>query len=130
MKANSRLKVVSSMSHIFISYSHTDDGYAKQLAAKLEEYGFAVWIDSRIDYGTRWPTEIEVNLNSCAAFIVVMTQKAFESDWVQNELSRAKRLKKPIYPLLLEGNGPWLTVEATQYLDVTNRELPNETFFK
>jgi hypothetical protein len=32
---------------------------------------------------------------------VLMTPRAYQSEWVQNELSRAKRKQKAIFPLLL-----------------------------
>jgi hypothetical protein len=117
------------MSHVFISYSHQDSTYAHALAEALQQAGFDVWIDGRIDYGTAWPRVIQEHLDSCAAFIVVMTPRAYESDWVQNELNRAKRKKKPIFPLLLEGEEPWLSVEATQYIDVRDGQMPNVRFY-
>jgi hypothetical protein len=117
------------MSHIFISYSHADSEYAHRLADALQEAGFEVWIDGRIDYGSAWPRVIQDNLDACAAFIVVMTPRAYASDWVQNELNRAKRKRKPIFPLLLEGDEPWLPIEVIQYLDVRNGELPSSRVF-
>ena len=71
------------MSHIFISYSHKDSEYAHRLAGSLEARGIEPWIDERIDYGTRWPKVIQAHLDSCGAFIVVMTPRSYESDWVQ-----------------------------------------------
>lgn len=117
------------MSYIFISYSHKDAEYAHKIAHALEEAKFSVWIDDRIDYGTQWPHVIQENLDNCGVFVVIMTPQAYQSHWVQNELSRAQRKAKPIFPLLLEGNEPWLQVEATQFVDVRNRELPPEAFF-
>ena len=61
------------MPFIFISYSHKDSEYAHRLAKSLEQAGFAVWIDERIDYGTTWPDVIQKQLDDCKAFIVVMT---------------------------------------------------------
>jgi hypothetical protein len=58
-----------------------------------------------------------------------MTKNAYQSEWVQNELSRAKRKNKPIFPLLLNGDEPWLTVETTQYADVRDGSLPPIRFF-
>ena len=111
------------MSHIFISYSHTDSDYAHQLARSLEYNGFQVWIDERLDYGMQWPRVIQENLDSCAAFVVIMTPRAYISDWVQSELSRAKRKNKPMFPILLEGDEPWLSVETTQYIQVESGSL-------
>jgi len=115
--------------HIFISYSHNDTDYAHGLADTLQAEGFDVWIDARIDYGTQWPLEIQKQLDSCDAVILIMTPRAFASEWVQNELQRAKRKLKPIIPLLLEGDEPWLSVESTQYYDVRGEKLPDTKFY-
>jgi hypothetical protein len=114
---------------IFISYSHKDSQYAKMLAQALERSGLSVWVDERIDYGTQWPRVIQEHLDNCSALIVIMTPNSFRSDWVQNELSRAKRKGKTIFPLLLEGDEPWLSIEATQYVDVRGANLPPQRFF-
>src|SRR5882724_12063285 len=113
------------MGDIFISYSHTDNEYARMLAEALRAEGLPIWIDERIDFGTAWPRVIQDNLDACAAFILIMTPRAYKSDWVQNELNRAKRKKKPIFPLLLEGDEPWLSVEAIQILDVRGHKMPS-----
>ncbi len=112
------------MSHIFVSYSHTDKAYAHSLAHYLEEQGFEVWIDDRIDYGVQWPHVIQTKVDSCSALIVIMTPHSYQSEWVQSELSRAKRKQKAIFPLLLEGEEPWLSVESTQMVDVRGKKLP------
>ncbi|MFZ5819420.1 MAG: SUMF1/EgtB/PvdO family nonheme iron enzyme [Chloroflexota bacterium] len=117
------------MSHIFISYSHKDKKYVEKLEAKLLEEGFNVWIDHRVDYGTKWPVEIQKALDECDAFVLVVTKNAFESEWVQNEVARAKRKGKPFFPLLLQGD-TWLSVEATQYVDVTDGSLPPHKFYE
>jgi aminoglycoside 3-N-acetyltransferase len=118
------------MGHIFISYSHSDKTYVYALTKALEQEGFLVWLDDRIDYGTQWPETIEQQLDECDAFILVMSPRSRESAWVQNELTRAYRKKKRIFPLLLEGEEPWLPVETIQYIDVRGRKLPGEKFYK
>lgn len=60
---------------------------------------------------------------------MVVTENAYQSKWVQNEVARADRKKKHIFPLLLQGE-PWLSVEATQYVNVSDGSLPSEKFFK
>ena len=118
------------MSHIFISYSHVDADYAHKLAGKLQSEGFEVWIDARLDYGSQWPQEIQTQLDACSAFILIMSRHSYSSEWVQNELSRAKRKNKPIFPLLLGGDEPWLSVETIQYYDVRNEDLPDRRFYE
>ncbi len=117
------------MSHVFISYSHKDMDYAYKLAKTLQAKGLDVWIDARIDYGSQWPHEIQKQLDACGAFILVMTPRSFASEWVQSELQRAKRKLKPIFPLLLEGEEPWLSVESTQFYDVREGKIPDTKFY-
>lgn len=117
------------MGHIFISYSHKDTKYAHALADHLKSRGFNFWIDERLDYGSQWPYEIQKQLDSCDAFLVIMTPRSFASEWVQSELQRAKRKLKPIFPLLLEGEEPWLSLESTQYFDVRGETFPDTKFF-
>jgi formylglycine-generating enzyme required for sulfatase activity len=117
------------MGHIFISYSHHDTDYAHVLAENLQNMGFEVWIDERMDYGSQWPHELQKQLDSCSAFILIMSPRSYASDWVQSELQRAKRKLKPIFPLLLEGDEPWLSVESTQYFDVRGDKLPDAKFY-
>jgi hypothetical protein len=117
------------MGHIFISYSHQDAIYVKQLATALDAEGFNVWVDQRIDYGMQWPFEIEKQLDSSDLVIVVMTPQSKVSQWVQSELARALRKGIPVIPLLLKGAEPWLAVESLQYLDVRDGQLPSSGFY-
>jgi formylglycine-generating enzyme required for sulfatase activity len=91
--------------------------------------GFEVWIDERLDYGAQWPQELQKQLDSCSAFILIMSPRSYASEWVQSELQRARRKLKPIFPLLLEGDEPWLSVESTQYYDVRGEVYPDSEFY-
>ena len=117
------------MGHIFISYSHNDADYAHKLADNLHSMGLQDAIDERLDYGSQWPQELQKQLDSCSAFIVIMSPRSYTSEWVQSELQRAKRKLKPIFPMLLEGDEPWLSVESTQYYDVRGEVIPDPEFF-
>jgi hypothetical protein len=117
------------MGYIFISYSHQDKTYVHQLADVLSNNGFEIWIDDRIDYGTQWPIVIETAIDRCESFILVASENSRNSKWVRNELTRADRLQKQIFPVLLSGE-PWLEFESTQYFDVRDRNLPDGKFFE
>ena len=117
------------MGHIFISYSHKDSSYVHKLVRALEEEGFEVWIDDRIHYGSEWPKVVTRNLDASDGVIIVMSNNSFESDMVQNEITRARDEKKPIFPLLLDGKN-WLIVQAKQFVDVKDGSLPTEKFYK
>ena len=116
------------MSQIFISYSHDDSDYAHRLADALQQRGFQVWIDDRIDYGTTLPQVLQEQLDASAAVILLMSPRSYESDWVQNELARTKAKGKPLFPLLLEGEC-WLAVQATKYVNVRDGALPPASFY-
>jgi len=115
--------------HIFISYSHRDSDYTHKLAEEIERRHIPVWIDDRIDYGTRWPHVIQEKIDTCKAFILIMTDNARASDWVNNELTYALGKGKKVFPLLLKGDN-WLSVASIQYVNVRNRKLPGESFYK
>jgi hypothetical protein len=114
---------------VFISYSHDDGEYTRRLAAALQEHGFGVWIDERIDYGTEWPLVIQERLDACAALLVVMSPRSLGSHWVQAELAYAIDQGKPIFPLCLEGE-PWFPVATLQCVDVRDGNLPGEGFYR
>jgi len=115
--------------HVFISYSHKDSEYTHKLAGEMERYNIPVWIDDRIDYGTRWPQVIQEKIDSCKAFVLIMSDNARASDWVNNELTYAMGKGRKVFPLLLKGE-TWLAVASIQYVNVRNRKLPGEAFYK
>ena len=117
------------MGHIFISYSHKDAEYVYRLQEELVKQGFSVWMDDRIDYDAPWPKIIQDHLNNCDALILVVSENSFESEWVQKEVARAKRIGKPVFPILLNGN-MWPSVESTQGIDVKNKEPLPEKFYE
>lgn len=121
------------MSHVFISYSKMNRDYARALADKLLALGFNVWIDDRIDYGEDWWREIVRAIKACGAFVVIMSPESGESRWVQREVTLADELRKPTFPLLLEGDllssDYWAIFVRSQYVDVRSRQLPPNDFF-
>lgn len=117
------------MSYIFISYSRHDHAYAHELAELLTLTHFNIWIDdNRIDYGQRWWDEIEKAIKGCTAFVVIMTENGWQSQWVKLEVHLARNLNKPIFPLLLDGEN-WSMLLDCHYVDVTDNQLPAADFF-
>jgi hypothetical protein len=112
---------------IFVSYSRQDSAYATNLMSYLRGEGLQVWLDEETGCGERWDQAIREKIADCAAFIVIMTPSAEESDWVQEELTRAKDCKRRIFPLLLSGK-PFFGLATRQYFDVTSGQMPNGKF--
>ncbi|HEX2908157.1 MAG TPA: toll/interleukin-1 receptor domain-containing protein, partial [Phototrophicaceae bacterium] len=123
----------SSMAHIFISYSKKNRAYARQLADKLLELGFDVWIDDRIDYGDDWWQTIFHAIREAKAFVVIMTDEANASKWVQREVTLADQHNIPAFPVWLNGDfhnsANWSIYVRTQYADVRGGHLLRELTF-
>src|SRR5579883_2860923 len=91
------------MADIFISYSSKDKEKAEQLTELLASAGLSVWIDqSGIDVATSWSEEIVDAIDSCKAFIVMLSPNSIASHNVVKEVSLASEKRKKILPLDLE----------------------------
>jgi hypothetical protein len=113
--------------HVFVSYSHADDAYVRRLVAHFETEGFEVWSDDGIDVGAQWISVVRGMVDSCAAFVLVMSPDAEASTWVARELERAEAKDKPVLPLLLRG-GLFGSLPMIQYESVAGEELPSHRF--
>jgi formylglycine-generating enzyme required for sulfatase activity len=114
--------------HVFISYSHKDQAYARQLADDLRVRGFEVWMDDRIGFGSRWWQTIVEAIHGCAAMIVIMSPDAEESESVEREIQLALLEHKPVLPLLLRGTG-FTYLVTRQYVQVTDGHMPPQTYY-
>jgi hypothetical protein len=113
------------MSHIFISYSKQNKEYAYALADFLQANGFNVWIDrTGIEYGVDWWDAIVDGLRECGAFLVVMTPESKASEWVKKETFLALQWRKPMFPLLLNGDN-WELFVLTQFASVEAGAMPD-----
>lgn len=117
------------MSHIFISYSKKNQPYARKLAKKLQQEGFNIWIDDRIEYGVNWENTIFTAIDDCAVILPIMSLESAESMWVQRECHHAEKRGKPAFPVLLSGE-EFPRYGLTQYADVRGSVLPDEDFYE
>jgi formylglycine-generating enzyme required for sulfatase activity len=119
----------TSTGHIFISYARVDQTYARKLADDLRSRGFEAWMDDRIDFGDRWWQTIVQAVRASAAFIVVMTPHAEQSEWVEREVMLALDEGKPVFPLLLRGKCFPLFI-TKQYANVSGGQMPPGPFYE
>lgn len=115
--------VVTNQKYIFLSYRSTEAEFALRLAADLKNAGINLWMD-RLDLrpGDDWPSAIEKALNDCAAMISVVSPDYIGSRYCLRELTRADRIGRPIFPILLRPipDSSWpLEIERRQYIDFT-----------
>ena len=93
-------------SDIFISYSSKDREKAEQLTELLISAGLSVWIDrSGIDIATSWSKEIVQGIDTCKAFIILLSQYSIESKNVIREVSLAFEKNKDTFLLNLNRCG-------------------------
>ncbi len=118
------------MGHIFISYSRNDVVYVQKLVDALERQGFNPWIDvDELRAGTRWQERLHKQIESCDAYLLILSPNSRKSKWVEDELTLAKNLDKPIFPLLLEETKLYLGIQTVQYEDVRGGRLPSKEFY-
>ena len=91
------------MGHIFISYSRRDTGTVDKIAQKLTEAGLSVWLDREdIKTGNTWRVQIVEAIDTCAAFLLVLSRYSSISDNVRKEIDLAQDSGRKIFVLRLE----------------------------
>lgn len=106
--------------YIFISYSSENVEFANHLRSLLHENGFNVWMDeSGLSVGQQWWLAIEEHIQGCSALLVIMSDEAKVSHWVERELLFAEsgENNKPIFPILYSGD-VWSRLANLQYADM------------
>ena len=90
---------------VFISYCREEgvNTVVDQIAACLEQVGLRAFVDRKsLKPGDIWPAEVVNAINTCKAFVAVLTKKYIKSHYCQGELYEAEALGKPFYPVVLE----------------------------
>ena len=101
-----------SQQHIFLSHSTRDDVVVNAIRETLDEHHVLSWIDSRhLQPGDSLDPVIEKAIREAAHFVVVLSQRAMESEWVIKETNlalqvRADRPEFRIVPVLIDGIKP------------------------
>jgi hypothetical protein len=86
---------------VFISYKSDRRGSAEHLSRMIELHGFSVWFDYFLLSGRDFGKQIEAELRTAKAVIVLWCPLSRESDWVLEEAGYANRQHKLI-PVWLE----------------------------
>lgn len=108
------------MPNIFISHSTRDNEKTNQITEILQKAEFDVWVDFHsIRDGARWVKEIETGIDGCDAVVVVWSESAKQSEWVEKECLYALDAKKPMFIALVENTRLRLYVINIQFTDCT-----------
>jgi hypothetical protein len=116
-----RKKVVA-----FLSHSSQDKAFIRQLATDLSADGIGVWLDEqRIKVGESIPERISQGLAESDYFLLAVSRKSVESEWVKKELNGAlvnevQRRAVHILPLKLDDTAMPAPIADKKYADFSN----------
>jgi hypothetical protein len=106
---------------IFISHSHDDRAFAVELKNALRIIGFQGFVAHMdIEPTHDWEEEILKALRSCVTLIVITSDQAKSSPWVNHEIGAGAVLDKPALSIS-HGCAPWTLISHNQAL---SWELP------
>src|SRR5688572_6773717 len=115
------------MASVFVSHSSRDRAVTERVVARLGAAGFAaLFVDfdpeQGIPTGRNWERELYAQLRKTDAVIFLASTASVASRWCFAEVSLARSLNKPIFPLRLEGDA-WLELLAdAQWTDLAEGE--------
>lgn len=89
--------------YVFVSYSREDSDYAERFAERLMQDGFDIWMDDRLEDEERWLKVVDA-LETCSAFISIVSDASNDSEWVQNEIMVATDMGIPAFAVFLEAD--------------------------
>lgn len=88
---------------VFISYSSKNVEIAEEICRLLEDNGIACWIAPRdIPTGQKYASVISAAIKLCKITILVFSEYAALSPWVESEIAKAFDNKKLIIPFKIE----------------------------
>ena len=103
------------MKQVFISYKSEERKQAQSAMQYLERHNISCWMAPRdIPLGSNYAKEIPVALRQCDFFVLILSKKAQQSQWINREVSLAIGRNMEVLPLMLEPCE--LTDEYTYYL--------------
>ncbi|MEM1161782.1 MAG: toll/interleukin-1 receptor domain-containing protein [Pseudomonadota bacterium] len=129
--------------NVFLSYSSQNHAYADLVVSELHnkhvtlepnsenmlEHAFRarieIWRDTKnIEYGDRWPREIDTRLKSCDALITILTSAACQSNWVTYEWCVATDngdTEAKFIPMMFEDCKPHPKMRSVQQFEARNQ---------
>lgn len=102
---------------IFVSYSRADKPSILELVQALRIHN--VWFDDRLNVGQEWWNEIERQIAASHCFMYVLSPESLASEYCQKEWAVARRLGKPIAPILLKPTPVPDEISKLQIIDLT-----------
>jgi TIR domain len=91
------------MGHIFVSYSRHDLEVVDCIVGKFENAGMRVWIDrDDIKAGKTWRAQIVQAIDTCDAFVLMLSSNSADSDNVRKEIDLAQDSGRTVFIMRLD----------------------------
>ena len=104
------------MADVFVSYARSDRARVAPIVAAIEAQGLTVWWDPAIEPGQEFDRQIEAELKTAAAVLVVWTPNSVESRWVRGE-ARDAAARGILVPVRFDGASLPIDVRALHTTD-------------
>jgi hypothetical protein len=133
----------------FISYSHTDESFAKCLHSRLRDEHIRVWFAPEdIRGGDKIHEQIEHAIKIHDKLLIVLSENSLKSEWVMTEIRKARRAeirenRRKLFPIRLvnyealqswecfdSDSGKDLAVEVREYYIPDFSNWQNKDFFE
>jgi len=102
----------------FLSYAQEETHIAEKIKEFLEHRDIDVFFaPTNIDIGAKWEQEICDSINQCDAFLILWSNNASKSNWVNFEIARALIYEKRIYPIRIDSVQTHHNLRAFQFLN-------------
>ena len=91
------------MAQIFTSYSRRDTEIVDTIVEKMSQAGISVWIDrSEIKAGNTWRVQIVKAIDTCQAFVLMLSPNSAASDNVRREIDLSHDSERTIFAIMLD----------------------------
>lgn len=70
---------------LFVSYQHDDTNWVREMVKVLERRGYSTWFDRKLNIGEQFDLRIQEMIEKAKAVIVVWSNTAIHSKWVNAE---------------------------------------------
>jgi WD40 repeat protein len=115
------------MASLFISHSSRDRGAAELIHQRLSAEGFAaLFLDfdptQGIPAGRSWERELYAQLRKTDAVIFLASAASANSSWCFAEVSLARSLGKPVFPMRVEDGARLSLLDDVEWVDLTEGE--------
>ena len=91
------------MAQVFTSYSRRDTEVVDSIVAKMSQAGMSVWIDREaIKAGNSWRVQIVQAIDTCQAFVLMLSPNSAASDNVRKEIDLSQDSGRTIFAVMLE----------------------------